>query len=292
MLDNVTVVIRSTGERTEQACYNSVLQQVRKENIFIVNKKPFSEAVRANFKIGIEQNKPWTLALDADLILAKGAISQMIVKLEELGDNYYIYQGWVYDKFFKGFRTGGPHLYRTSLLQKGITFIPKEGKSLRPESDTYRAMQEIGYHYYVDNRYYGLHDFEQYKRDIYRKFFLHSKKHRSYVKQFMESWKHDILLDADYSIALKGLSDGLLYDGEVLIDTDFFAEKSNHIFTELGVVEKGELIKEDVFKDYFLEVENKLPKKDNWLDKEVDDSKNAKDIKNASILKKIKRKLT
>ena len=292
MLDNVTVVIRSSGERTEQACYDSISQQVSEDNIFIVNKKPFSEAVRANFRIGIEHNKPWTLAVDADLVLTRGAIAQMIDKLKALGDDYYVYQGWVYDKFFKDFRTGGPHLYRTSLLHKGITFIPEEGKSLRPESHTYIAMKEFGYHYYVDNRYYGLHDYEQFKKDIYRKFFLHSKKHTSYVTKFMESWKQDILLDEDYRIALKGLTDGLLYEGDVLIDIDFFEEKSKHLFGELAVNEKDELTDNNVFSDYFTEVENKISQKGNWLDKDVDDSKNAKEKKTESILKKIKRKLT
>ncbi|MDO5981659.1 hypothetical protein [Flavivirga spongiicola] len=289
MLDNVTVVIRSVGERTEKACYNAILKQVIKENIFIVNEQPFSEAVRRNFEIGVKQNLRWTLSVDADLILSNNAIKEMVDAFSKLENSYFIYQGWVYDKFFKDFRTGGPHLYRTSLLEKAIEFIPKEGTSLRPESSTYIAMKELGHGYFVDNKYYGLHDFEQNKQDIYRKFFLHAKKHRKLLGKFLDSWKEDILKDEDYIFALKGLSDGLLYKGKIFIDVDFFKQKSNHFFSELSIKEKDSFLNEDVLKEYFYMVENQLTKAKNKL--KIDDNNKNENNKEVSFLMKMKNKV-
>lgn len=288
MLDNVIVVIRSVGERTEQACYNAILKQVDSKNIVIVNKQPFSEAVRANFEIGIQRNQKWTLAVDADLILRENAIKDMIDAFSKLDDSYFIYQGWVYDKFFKDFRTGGPHLYRTSLLKKAIAFIPKEGTSLRPESSTYTVMNELGHGYFVDNKYYGLHDFEQNKHDIYRKFFLHAKKHTKLVGKFLNKWKGDILKDEDYVFALKGLSDGLLSGDEIFVDAEFFKKKSNYLFKEFDIREKESFSNKTMFRKYFDFAEAQLAAKKKIL--EIDDSNNPKTNKKVNLLTKIKNK--
>lgn len=288
MLDNITVVIRSVGERTEKACYNTILKQVVKENVFIVNEKPFSEAVRRNFEIGIKQNLQWTLSVDADLILTDNAIKTMVDEFSKLESSCFIYQGWVYDKFLKDFRTGGPHLYRTSLLKKAIEFIPNEGASLRPESSTYIAMKELGHGYFVGSKYYGLHDFEQNKHDIYRKFFLHAKKHRNLVSKFLNSWKNNILIDEDYLFALKGLTDGLLYNDEVFVDAAFFKEKSNLVFGELNILEKNSLLDDFAFDEYFRIAEETLFKEKRKLG--IDNNGKSSNDKNENLLIKIKNK--
>ncbi len=237
MINNVTVVIRSSNERTEKLCYNLAAREVPEKNIQIIKVKPFSKAVQENFKIGIERNLKWTLALDADILLKKGAIEEMVNEFEKLDDCYYIYQGWVYDKFFLGFRSGGPHLYRTSLLSIAYDFIPKEGTSLRPESDTYRAMKKIGYHYFVDVKHFGLHDFEQYNKDIYRKFFLNAKKNQSFIPQFLTKWKKSLISDLDYQVAMRGLSDGLMFKETVFLNISFFADKTKILLNYIS--EKG-----------------------------------------------------
>lgn len=286
MLDNVTVVIRSVGERTEKACYSAISELVASKNIFVVHQRPFSAAVKANFEIGMKQNKEWTLAVDADLILYNGAIKEMIAAFSKLEQSYFIYQGWVYDKFFKDFRTGGPHLYRTELLHKAIDFIPDEGTSLRPESSTYIEMDKLGHGYFVDNNYYGLHDFEQNKTDIYRKFFLHAQKHRKWIPKFLEAWKGDVLKDEDYVIAMRGLCDGLLFTDKIFVDAGFFEKKSKHLFEELGVTEKSALTDQQVFKAYFDLAQNELKNKPEKL--ETNDSK--KQVGETKLFRKIKNK--
>ncbi|GGD02390.1 hypothetical protein [Hyunsoonleella pacifica] len=289
MLNNVTVVIRSVGERTSKACYNAIAGQVSEDNIFVVNKTPFSEAVRANFEIGINQNLPWTLSVDADLILSENAVRSMVDAFSKLKGNYFIYQGWVYDKFFNGFRTGGPHLYRTSLLEQAITYLPHKDSNLRPESSIYVEMQKLGYGYYVDKTYFGLHDFEQSKRDIYRKFFLHAKKHKTQLKRFLDTWKDRILIDNDFIYALKGLADGLTYKGDVYVDKHFFDEKYNTFYADFNIEEKTLEIDDQVFKEYFFLAEETLAKTKNLL--HVDDNGMLKKDNKVNLLDKIKIKV-
>ncbi|MCO4822492.1 MAG: hypothetical protein KC469_10515, partial [Flavobacteriaceae bacterium] len=66
---NVTVIIRSVGERTTDACFKIISKQVPKTHIHIISEVPFSKAVTETFKIAIRENRNWTLAVDADLLL-------------------------------------------------------------------------------------------------------------------------------------------------------------------------------------------------------------------------------
>jgi len=243
MLNNLTVVIRSTGERTEKFCYDSIAKQVSEKNIFILRDvKPFSEAVRQNFKIGINQDKKYTLSVDADIIFTDNAISEMVEAFDKLDETYYVYKGLYYDKYLRIIRPVGAHLYRTSLLELGLSYIPVEGETLRPESFTYEKMSQLGHHNYVDNKFYGYHDFDQYYEDIYRKSFLHAKKHNNMIASIIKLWGKDIHKDLNLAVALRGISDGLIYKDIVYVDVNFFKNKSDTMFSELKLKEKNKLM--------------------------------------------------
>lgn len=47
---NVAVIVRSSGERTEQLCVRLVKQQVPEEHVVVIHERPFSQAlVRGKF---------------------------------------------------------------------------------------------------------------------------------------------------------------------------------------------------------------------------------------------------
>jgi hypothetical protein len=75
---NVTVVIRSWAKRTEALCCERLSSQVAAANIHIVRKSPFTEAVRETFRVGLQENRKWTLAVDADVVLAPNAVEKLI----------------------------------------------------------------------------------------------------------------------------------------------------------------------------------------------------------------------
>lgn len=222
MNNNVTVIIRSCGERTTEYCRNIISKQVFNENIFIINETPFSKAVEKTFTIGIKQKKKWTLAIDADVLVRSDGIKLLLENANKLDDNYFIIQGKILDFLFGYAKNGGPHLYRTNHLNEALKLIPKEGKTFRPESYTYGLMEQRGYKSLYIDSIIAIHDYEQYFVDIYRKAFLHSKKHKENNKYLEKRWNLFTRSNIDFKIALKGLEDGKNYKENVSVDRKAF----------------------------------------------------------------------
>ena len=223
-MDNITVVIRSSGERTVDCCYEIACNQAGSNNVHKINEVPFSKAVERTFEIGLNKNKEWTLAIDADIILAENAIQNMIHKASFLGDKLYIYQGYVIDKVFGTAREGGPHLYKTAHLTDAIKALKRTKNNLRPESDTYEILAfEKNTIKYVDDVIYGIHDFEQHPEDYFRKAFFHAKKHQTleYSCRFLNNWISK-QQDLTYKLLLKGWLFGIQFSGDVKVDINFF----------------------------------------------------------------------
>ncbi|MEM1326915.1 MAG: hypothetical protein AAGI23_13220 [Bacteroidota bacterium] len=243
MKQNVTVIIRASGERTEQLCRLLVEQQVPKEQIFLIHVKPFSRAVEETFRIGREGDKRWTLAVDADVLLARRAVEQLIAGAEALPasiqDKLYVYQGHISCHVFGKPRTAGLHLYQTKFLEQATTFIPTDPHARWPESTTYRSMNDLGYYHYVQPTIYALHDYEQYYKDIFRNGYFQAKKHFHYLDNLLPYWKEKAATELEFDIMLRGWMLGVL-DGEQLrVDKDFFDHILTDEFTKLNVIEKA-----------------------------------------------------
>ena len=238
--DHVSVIIRSVGERTEALCMDLVLAQgLRAENITFIRKTPFSLALQASYEAGIACDRPWTLCLDADVLLLPDSIQEMVRFAEQQKPVVFEFRGLVLDKFLGGPRPAGNHLYRTSLLSQALKFIPQEQNNIRPEQNTLDAMKALGFPLRMKTSLIGMHDFEQYYADIYRKCFVHAHKHKKYAEIFVTYWPQQAGRDLDYKIALKGFTDGLEFEGNVGIDAqqDIYREG----FEKIKIVEKTEL---------------------------------------------------
>lgn len=241
MIDSVLAVIRSSGERTTELCQQLVSEEVPTDNIVIIRETPFTKAIRKTFKLGIERGLPWTLAIDADLLIRINAIRDLLQFAQQMDENVFELQGLVLDKLFLTFRPGGGHLYRTSLLLKAIEQIPHESLSGRPETTTIRNMESHGYPWVQSDILFGLHDYEQYYRDIYRKGFQHGKKHRRYIPYLKPLWQRLGKKDPDYRVAHMGLEVGRNSDEPYYFDAKKF-EKRVDITTKIkGFREKDSL---------------------------------------------------
>lgn len=224
---DVTVVIRSSGERTERFCQHIIEKQLTGNNVFVINERPFWKAVKRTFEIGLSCGRKWTLAVDADVILSKSSIERMIEKAELIDFKLFAFQGYVYDKIFDKAREGGPHLYRTSALNDALTCLESNKDSLRPESDTYKALAKIGYTSKVVPEIFGWHDFFQFNSDYYRKAFLCAKK-RSFNSEVVNVWIDKVYHQKDndgiYSILVSGWLEGMRSD-EVKVDIEWLNNK-------------------------------------------------------------------
>jgi hypothetical protein len=206
------------GERTEHACRELLLQQVENGNIFVANNAPFSATLADSYRIGIERGRPWTLCIDADVLVTSGAVRRLVEAASRADATVCEIQGLVLDKFFGVRRPAGNHLYRTSLLPKALDLIPREGTDIRPEHHTLNRMAAEGHPWNQTSLVVGVHDFEQSYRDIFRKCYVHARKHLGLVHPLVEYWRTMASHDGDFRMALKGLAAGIADIGEARVD--------------------------------------------------------------------------
>jgi hypothetical protein len=226
---DVTVVIRSVGERTLELCRQLVCKQVPVENVFVINQYPFQKAAQRSCEIGIELGKPWTLCLDADILLRRNAVQTLRKWALAAGERALYVQGSILDKIFGGPRQAGPSLHRTSLLPIKLKYLPTEGLSLRPETDAAMKLAALGYPHPRYHMIVAVHDFEQYYRDIYRKAFIHAFKHAEHITTLELLWQRLAAQDPDYEVCLWGLRDARVFKGVVSLDVRRFPKELDDI---------------------------------------------------------------
>ncbi len=243
-LDEIlTVVIRSIGERTENKCYQLIEKQISKRNIFIVRKTPFTESIKESFKIAIEEKRKWLLCIDADVLVRENAINDLLEFAEKADSKTFVMRGDIVDKFLDSPRSAGIHLYKTKYLKEAITEIPLSKNAIRPESAMIEKMENRGYKHKKLDIFVGIHDFEQYYEDIYRKLFVHGKKHFNRIidGKVLEGWKVFAEIDSDYVVAIEGFKDGHRFKKNVEIDSNaVFMKDFKNVLNKLGLKEKVE----------------------------------------------------
>jgi hypothetical protein len=180
------------------------------------------------------------LCVDADVLIEPEQFLNLIQSTQELDKRIFQIQGMIMDKFFQVWRPAGQHIYRTPLLKKAISYIPEDGKSLRPETDLINQMSKQGYPWIQSKIKVGVHDFEQYYEDIYRKCFLHAIKHRKMVEQLEDYWQKNAEFDFDFRLALIASQIGKIYEDEVNIDKEFNLLEFNEIKKNKNIDEKPE----------------------------------------------------
>ncbi len=211
------------------------------EAVFTVREAPFSAAICAGFRLGMEQGRPWLLCIDADVLPIAQGIRGLLNEGRRLSPELFEVQGLVHDKFFNITRPAGNHLYRTALASKALSLIPKEGTSLKPESDMLREFASRGYPYLQSSTLVGVHDFEQYYRDVFRTNFLQARKHHSHLDYLVGYWSALADRDPDFRVALAGLEAGLRHEGVMFVDQGFASSLVEKELSRLRLVEKPPL---------------------------------------------------
>lgn len=221
VLADATVVVRTVGERTTDACVHLLRQVFPEGNVSVINEIPFSRAVRKCFKIGIEQGRKWTLVVDADVLVRAAFVAEILMFAERQQANTFVAQGLVHDKLFNLIRPAGNHLYRTKHLPLALSLIPEEGSTLRPEATTIDRMVERGFLFFQKDFLVGLHDYEQHYVDIAKKCFVQAHKHDRFVGHVWAQWQDKAKIDLDYRAAIIGAEAGRQHRQTVFIDNAF-----------------------------------------------------------------------
>jgi hypothetical protein len=245
---DVHVVVRSANERTTSVATQLACAQLQPDHdISVIAEVPFEAALRATYTIALDVGKKWTMALDADILLAPDAIAELIRAAELMPPHYVQVQGRIWDKIIGTYRPAGPRIYRTELLKLALEYVPEAGSEIRPESYVLEQMGKLGFPSRRVSPILGLHDFEQYYRDLYRKSFVHAKKHLVFLPNILQRCSYHLGGDQDFLVILKGLWDGLMYRGSVSIDSTRYLDSFHRAQAELGLEEKSKLLDEKQF---------------------------------------------
>ena len=239
MNNELIVVVRSAGERTKEACIDIIKQQIPDENIFVVEEVPFEATLRKCYKIGIESGKKWMLTIDADVLLHKNAIRDLLERTNEMSDNVIAFEGILYDHLLLKYKRAGHKLYRCKHLEKAIQCIPENNKELRPETATLKKMTELGYKYLYIDYLSGIHDFEQYYADIYRKIFLRTRKSLHLITNQFDKWKKISNHDSDFLVVCKAVIDSFTIDVPANVDYTMYEIYVKNALNDLNLSEKN-----------------------------------------------------
>lgn len=238
-ISQFSIVIRSAGERTTSVCKNLVCNEVSAKQAHLIKLTPFEEALRESYRIGIDSGKKWLITIDADVLPRNGFMEKIASLSSGISDDIFSFKPMVYDKFFLKHRMAGFRVYRCSMLKEALSLVPKNREQIRPEEYTVNRMEANGFQTKVFEYVVGLHDFEQYYKDLYRKAFFHATKHPQQVAENLGKWKVLSNSDSDYRVMIKGAVDGLLSNDSPSADIRFFKSYIEKALGELEITEKG-----------------------------------------------------
>jgi hypothetical protein len=235
------VVIRTCGERTCEVAAKIISDNFGYNNIETVSEEPFEAALRKTYKIGITCGKKWLVTLDADIFLLPAAIERLVEIADKMPEHYFQAQGRIFDKVFGSYREAGSRVCRVSLLEKALQNMPATGSEIRPEAATLKRMGVLGHPSRRVGLVTGIHDFEQYYADLYRKAFVHGQKHDYLAADLLRRCLRKKDSDPDFAVILRGFCDGIGSLEKATIDAGRFREQAQRAMRELGLEEKASL---------------------------------------------------
>ncbi len=236
---DITVIIRGVGEQTELTCKQLLASELPSKNIHLINETPFSAALLRSFEIGISSKRKWTMVIDADVLIRTNLISDLYEKAQLEPESVFAIQTEMLDKFFGGIRVGGVKIYRTSLLTEAIKLVPEV--DVRPETYVIKNMHKSGYYVDITKIACGIHDFEQYYSDIFRKGFVHGMKHGVLTKHILPYWRRSSKIDHDFAVLLGGLKVSKKYTSLPKLEKDEVKQEFEHFMKTTNLKEKKSL---------------------------------------------------
>jgi hypothetical protein len=144
---------------------------------------------------------------------------------------------------------GGPafgvHAYNASLFDRALGFMGIAHDDQRPETRLYKEMGRRGYATLRNPIIVGLHDYEQFYRDLYRKMFVRAKKYEARVPFMRKVLGDQYLQDPEARAMMWGLLDGVVdrLEGNRIgvLDTAIYEERARQALALAGVEERDPL---------------------------------------------------
>jgi hypothetical protein len=241
--EDLTVVVRAAGERTEAACVAKLRTQLGDgADLHVLHERPFSRAVTRTFEIGASSGREFTVAVDADLILLDDAVERVREICGKMAAEAFCATPLFLCKSVRGFAFRGLHCYRSALLPEALSLTGELADDLRPESRYYWAMRDRGYTREAYAKALGLHEYEQSYRHIYLKAMLRARKDE-FAGAIRDDLESRAVSDTDAMVALWAFDD-VRGSGDEPLEYDWAAPlpRLEARMREAGLAEKRALV--------------------------------------------------
>lgn len=244
-LEDSVVIVRCAGERTEAVSLDRARAQFWEgSKVTSVSERPFARSLERSIEIALDSGRRFALFLDADVLLRCDGRAIMGRATRSVGRQFYKIGFQVLDWGFCGPTYAGVHLYCTEKLAQARRYVKRAYFEQRPETYLCMEMGREGVPTILRKEIVGLHDYEQYYRDIYRKNFVRACKFKKRVGYLLARCVDASEGDAARHVMLHGLTDGLLHHTESTIaplDSTWYAEKAERVLRDHGLDERRPL---------------------------------------------------
>jgi len=238
----VDFLIRSVGERTAELCAGLI--RCSGHEPVVLRESTHFKAIEQTYRYGLESRAEWVIAVDADVVLSPRDVESFLVRLARQQDDVDVVYPGIADKLYRMERWAGLQVYRQTAFSRLLPMLlEKKGSGqLKVERACIESLRCSGRGVFFEKCAIGLHDFFQYRRDIYRKVYLNCVRNRDMNQRASRLWKRHSAGDPDYEVALLALHDAAREQRSL--------ENSIHDFTPaeirqrlrvIGVEEKGPL---------------------------------------------------
>lgn len=239
------VVVRSAGERTAKVCADIAAMQVGQTGkTIVIEERPFARSLERSIDIAIQSGCEYAVFLDGDVLLRKNAFQIFTREVKNWPMKWYKMNCCIMDYAFAGPTYGGAHIYRVAYLRNAWVHVQDSYRAQRPETFVAMRMAGSGYPTILRKDIVGVHDYEQYYKDMYRKCFVRACKFNRRIGFMLERCLTGIEGDPTRRVMLRGFLDGLAYwpSGQLApLDVFWYEERSADVVRKLGLQEKGEL---------------------------------------------------
>lgn len=233
-------IVRSCGERTEALCIASLKKELYKGDIKVIrNIYPFKETLQHCYVTAIEENFDWYLCVDADMVMVRGWREMVLDCMYTLKGRKDLDKIWELNFKLKDIVDPNPigdlRVINNKYSEELLYSYKQVKDSVKPEAAICaNIIKRLKVKRVIFKNIIAYHGFDQYKRDVFNRFYIRACRDISYVRK--RGLFKELLSDND-KLAKAGWEYGLKHREAKSLDA---SKKINIIklgYEELSVLE-------------------------------------------------------
>lgn len=234
----IALVQRHAGERTQEVGLRLAAAQLPFTDVAAVHAGAFPQTLRRALETAVGFGADWTIMLDADVLVLPGALPRLVQLAMEYPQHHACVNACCFDRLTSTARSVGLRCYRTSLIPLALEQAGWEGQ-VRPETALLELLGRAGHPTSMTSLLCGVHDVEQYYRDLYRTAVVHGVKFRDRgAGRNIARWCTQD--DHESRVLVAGAREGMAL-GRVALDAERFRSGAETALAGLGLVERSPL---------------------------------------------------